>query len=90
MPVLTFRGPYNVFNVDQYEGFNLAPMGDTQTLEPIAAAQSMVDGMPNSPSIAHDGGNRPSITSSLLMLFLIYWDFRNPAPGTPTSISTPC
>ena len=49
---------YRVFNVDQYEWLHLEPLADTRKVEPIAAATAIVDGMPNPPSIDHDGGDR--------------------------------
>ena len=49
---------YNVFNVAQCDNLTLSGIPDTPTVEPIAAATAIVDGMPNPPSINHDGGNR--------------------------------
>ena len=55
IPLLRF---FNVFNVDQCDGLSLSAVADTPTVEPLEAAQAIVDGMPNPPRIAHDGGNR--------------------------------
>ena len=58
---------FNVFNVAQCDGLTLSTIADTPTVEPIAAAQAIVDGMPNPPRVAHDGDDRayyvPSIDS---------------------------
>ena len=54
IPLLRY---FNVFNVQQCEGLTLSAIADSPTVEPLAAAQAIVDGMPNPPRIAHDGGN---------------------------------
>jgi len=54
IPLLRY---YNVFNVQQCDGLSLEPI-KANHVEPLAAAQAIVDSMPNPPSIAHDGGNR--------------------------------
>lgn len=54
IPMLRY---FNVFNVDQCDGLNLEPL-QANDVEPIAAAQSIVDGMPSPPSISRDGGDR--------------------------------
>ena len=55
IPLLRY---YSLFNAEQCAGLNLSTNVDTRTIEPIAAATAIVDGMPNPPSITHDGGNR--------------------------------
>jgi antirestriction protein ArdC len=54
VPLLRY---YNMFNVAQCDGLNLAPV-PTNPFEPLEAAQSIVNGMPNPPRIAHDGRDR--------------------------------
>ena len=49
---------YRVFNAAQCKGLSLGAIAPTPTVEPISAAQAIVDGMSNPPSIDHDGGNR--------------------------------
>ena len=54
IPLLRY---FNVFNVAQCEELNLPPVR-TNHVEPIAAAQAIVNDMPNPPRIDHDGGDR--------------------------------
>lgn len=54
IPLLRY---FNLFNVAQCEGLNLEPVHG-RTVEPLAAATAIIDGMPNPPRIAHDGGDR--------------------------------
>ena len=49
---------YRVFNAAQCKGLSLGAIAPTPTVEPISAAQAIVDGMPNPPRIDHDGGDR--------------------------------
>lgn len=60
IPLLRY---FNLFNVAQCDGLSLGPI-PANNVEPIAAAAAIVDGMPNPPSITHDGGDsayyRPS------------------------------
>ncbi len=48
---------YRVFNVEQCEGLNLAPL-PTNHVDPIAEAEAIIANMPKPPSIDHDGGAR--------------------------------
>jgi antirestriction protein ArdC len=54
IPLLRY---FNLFNVAQCDGLNLAPV-PANHIEPIEAAMAIVDGMPNPPRITHDGGDR--------------------------------
>ena len=54
IPLLKY---FHLFNIEQVDGLDL-PAVPTNHVEPIEAAQAIVDGMPNPPRIAHDGGNR--------------------------------
>ena len=49
---------YHVFNVEQCDNLVLPPLPEHKTVDPITEAESIVAGMPNPPSIDHDGGNR--------------------------------
>ena len=47
---------YLVFNAEQTDDLGLPPLTkNTATVEPIAAAAAIVDGMPNPPKISHNG-----------------------------------
>jgi len=54
VPVLRY---YTVFNADQVEGIDVsdAPEPVNNEFEPIAAAQAIIDGMPQPPEIVHGG-----------------------------------
>jgi antirestriction protein ArdC len=55
---------YSVFNVEQCDGLELPAIETPEPFDPIAAAETIVAGMPNRPSIAHNGADsafyRPS------------------------------
>ena len=56
---IPFLRYYRVFNVAQAEGLDLPAIDAPRpVLEPIAAAESIVDAMPNRPAILWDGGAR--------------------------------
>jgi antirestriction protein ArdC len=52
VPILRY---YTVFNVEQCEGLKLTAR---EPVEAIADGDAIIDGMPNRPPIAHDGGDR--------------------------------
>ena len=54
IPLLRY---FNVFNVAQCDGLNLAPV-QANNVEPVEAATAIVANMPNPPRIASDGGDR--------------------------------
>jgi antirestriction protein ArdC len=51
---------FTVFNVTQCDGLTIKPldMGPVAPIEPVQAAEAIIDGMPNQPGITHDGGDR--------------------------------
>jgi antirestriction protein ArdC len=49
---------FNVFNVEQTEGIPVKVNPDVTAFDAIEAAEAIIAGMPNPPSIAHDGGDR--------------------------------
>ena len=53
-----------MFNIKQCEGLKIEPL-QANDVEPLAAAQAIVNEMPNPPSIAHDGGDRAYYVPSM-------------------------
>ncbi len=58
---------YTVFNVEQCEGLDVAPfqVKEVKEFDAIAEAEKIIDGMPNPPSIDHNGGDRAFYIPSL-------------------------
>lgn len=65
---IPFLRYYRVFNLEQVDGIppSRIPAAETRPVRPLAAAQALVDAMPNPPRIAHGGDKafyRPSTDS---------------------------
>lgn len=56
--VVPFLRYYNVFNVEQCDGLNLPARETVPAVEPDAAADAIIAGMPNRPAIVHGNGDR--------------------------------